>query len=200
MVMMISVTGEAPLAGSIAFNPEIIPGGVYTHLIFAHADIDPESFEVRPHAFDPPLYDRVSLVKRASPSTKIYISLGGKALNGPGVATFSKLARSTGPQIKFARSLLSFLEFFGFDGVEIDWEHPVEEGNVDDFTNFPEWMRKLRLHLAAAGRGLSIAAPLGSCKSDRPLKSVVWPDKLKIATSTLTTSLSRKTLILSICK
>lgn len=151
-------------------NPEVVPRRVFTHLIFAHADIEPETFEVRPHAYDPPLYDRIALVKLANPGMKLYIGLGGPSLNGPSIATFSEIAQSPENQVKFARSLINFMESFGFDGVDIDWQHPAEAnygGIAEDFDNYPEWLRRLRQHLFITGRGLSIAAPVASCKLGR---------------------------------
>lgn len=45
-------------------------------------------------------------------------------MNDPGQPThlkFSQLAASTSAQAKFFRSLLSFMQTYGFDGVAMDW-------------------------------------------------------------------------------
>jgi len=157
--------GQAMRRRCERLNPEVVPRGILTHLIFAHADVDPETFEVRPHAYDPKLYDRVALMKLANPGMRTYIGLGGSSLNGPSISTFSEIARSREIQLNFARSLINFMESYDFDGVDIDWEHPTVAGYggiPEDIDNYPSWLRMLRQHLVATGRGLSLAAPVAS--------------------------------------
>ena len=42
----------------------------------------------------------------------------------PTKRTFSELAASSDHQKTFANSLLSLMDKYGFDGVDIDWEYP----------------------------------------------------------------------------
>lgn len=42
----------------------------------------------------------------------------------PTKRTFSELAASAAAQKTFFSSLLSFMDKYGFDGVDIDWEYP----------------------------------------------------------------------------
>ena len=108
--------------------PEGIPSGAYTHLNFAFAFVDPESFSVAPMKdSDVPLYTRFTGLKASDPGLQTWISVGGWSMNDPDqptAGTFSKLAGSTGAQSAFFTSLLSFLSTYGFDGVDIDWSVP----------------------------------------------------------------------------
>jgi len=73
---------------------------------------------------DPPLYTRFTGLKNTNPGLQTWISIGGWSMNDPDqptAATFSNLAGSASAQTKFFASVLSFLETFGFDGVDLDW-------------------------------------------------------------------------------
>ena len=105
--------------------PEGIPSGAYTHLNFAFAFIDPESFSVAPMSdSDIQLYTRFTGLKANDAGLQTWISIGGWSMNDadqPTAGTFSKLAGSAQAQSAFFASLLSFLSTYGFDGVDIDW-------------------------------------------------------------------------------
>jgi chitinase len=82
----------------------------------------------------------------------------------PTHATFSQLAASQDAQNKFFRSLISFMQTYGFDGVDIDWEYPVAEersGTPADFVNMVTFLKRLRQAMDASGHkyGLSITIP-----------------------------------------
>lgn len=69
------------------------------------------------------LYSRFTALKDVKPSLQTWISIGGWAMNsaGPTYTTFSNLAASSSAQSAFISSLQTFLEDYGFDGVDIDW-------------------------------------------------------------------------------
>ena len=102
--------------------PERIPSGIYTHLNFAFATIDPKTFEVRPAApTDVELYKRLTALKQRDPGLKVYIAIGGWTFNDPGptATTFSDIARSEANQKAFFKSLSSFMATHNFDGIDI---------------------------------------------------------------------------------
>jgi chitinase len=144
--------------------PEDIPLGIYTHLNFAFATIDPHSFEVRPASKgDVDLYRRLTALKKQDPDLKVFIAIGGWTFNDPGPTrtTFSDLAASEENQRKFFVSLVSFMATYDFDGVDIDWEYPEAEdrgGKQSDFSNFPKFLNNLKGAISATGgrNGLSI--------------------------------------------
>jgi chitinase len=73
---------------------------------------------------DVALYKRFTGLKNLYPDLQTWISIGGWSMNDPDQPTatiFSDLAASESAQKKFFESLLSFLETYGFDGVDLDW-------------------------------------------------------------------------------
>lgn len=147
--------------------PSSIPVGGYTHIFFAFLYIDPDLYTITPmEASQQDLYAEVVALKKRKPGLKVWISIGGWSFNDPGTTagTFSEIAASTSKQATFFASLLSFLDSYGFDGVDLDWEYPVSEergGTAADFDNYPTLLANLRkaLDSADAGYGLSITLP-----------------------------------------
>ncbi|KAK7029911.1 putative class V chitinase [Favolaschia claudopus] len=148
--------------------PENLPIGAYTHLNFAFAFVDPQSFAVAPmDDTQVDLFSRLTNLKNRSPGLQVWISIGGWSMNDPDqptATTFSDLAGSTDAQQKFFASLISFMSTYGFDGVDIDWEYPVapeRSGRPADFANYPTFLNNLKNAFAASGHnyGLSITIP-----------------------------------------
>ncbi|KAG6006481.1 hypothetical protein E4U21_007025 [Claviceps maximensis] len=151
--------------GCYALRPEEIPHGVYTHLIFSFATINPHTYEVS--AGDDKtgdMMDRIGTIKILQPDLKIWVALGGWAFNDPGPTqtTFSDVAGSAANTDVFLGSLVRFLDRYGFDGVDIDWEYPVaadRQGREQDYANIVTLMKELRLRLKPSRRGVSMALP-----------------------------------------
>ncbi|KAL8862688.1 MAG: hypothetical protein Q9178_001186 [Gyalolechia marmorata] len=148
--------------------PEDLPVGAYTHINFAFAFIDPVSFAVAPMSDDQvPLFARTTGLKNRAPGLEVWISIGGWSMNDPDQpthSTFSQLAASADAQSKFFASLLSFMQTYGFDGVDMDWEYPVapeRSGHPDDFKNYVTFLKNLRNAFGSSGHkyGLSLTLP-----------------------------------------
>ncbi|KAF4499437.1 hypothetical protein FAGAP_4368 [Fusarium agapanthi] len=148
------------------FWPEQIPIGLYTHINFAFATINPKTFlvEMKDKDNDGNLYEQLTALKKKDPDLKIYLSIGGWAFKDPGktATTFSELATSQDSQSKFINSLQSFMSQYDFDGLDLDWEYPVDKdrgGHSGDYKNFPQFMEKLKKTLDSGDRGLTITLP-----------------------------------------
>jgi chitinase len=106
-------------------KPDQIPLGYYTHLNFAFAYINPDTFEMMPMAPNvADLYKDVTRQKQFQPELRAWIAIGGWAFNNkdaPTSTTFSDLAASESKQQTFFASLITFLVENGFDGVDVDW-------------------------------------------------------------------------------
>lgn len=141
-------------------DPEDIPLGVYTHLNFAFATIDPVTFQVMPSSADDiSLYRRVTFLKEQDPDLKVFIAIGGWTFNDEGTATrttFSDMARSEENQKAFINSLISFMATYNFDGVDLDWEYPEapDRGGIgEDYISYPKLLANLKSSLKATGGG-----------------------------------------------
>ena len=167
------------------YQPDDIPWDEITHLNYAFADIDPsgrvalfDTFAAIEKNFpgdtwDQPirgLINQINFVhKPQHPGVKTLISVGGWTLSG----RFSDVALTTESRRVFAESCIDFIRTYGFDGVDIDWEYPVEGGlasntyRPEDGVNYTFLLRELRDQLDVAGEAddtyyeLSIAAPAG---------------------------------------
>ncbi|KAF5591845.1 class V chitinase [Fusarium pseudocircinatum] len=161
------IEGWASTRSCDSFRPSNIPDGVYTHINFAFASIDPKTFQIVPASSkDPALYRELTRKKKIDPKLKVFIAIGGWAFNDPGptVTTFSDIARSDANQRTFIKSLISFMATYGFDGIDIDWEYPAaddREGREEDFANLPKFLSNIKSALKQSGErnGLSIAIP-----------------------------------------
>jgi GH18 family chitinase len=141
--------------------------GIYTHLNYAFATIDPKTFEVLPGSdYEKKLMTRLTDLKKIDPDLKVFVAVGGWTFNDPGATqkVFSDLASSESNQRKFFKSLSSFLSTYNFDGIDLDWEYPVADdrgGRTSDFKNFPKFMANLKTAMKSWGGrdGLSITLP-----------------------------------------
>ncbi|GAQ03931.1 hypothetical protein ALT_1252 [Aspergillus lentulus] len=134
------------------FRPEDISAGYYTHVNFAFASINPETFEVvEAEPWDDVLWERMRSLRLEQPSVEIWVALGGWLFNDPDQptkSTFSDIAGSEENQKKFAKSLLAMMSKYGFDG-----SIPLRKSTVvRKIDNFPKWMRNLRSQLQSSGK------------------------------------------------
>ncbi|KAF4984917.1 hypothetical protein FDECE_16983 [Fusarium decemcellulare] len=148
-------------------EPEEIPLGYYTHINFAFALINPDTYRLDPmDKGTASRYGRVSALKEQQDDLEVWIAIGGWAMNDPGKyrTVFSDLAKSEKKQDAFFDSLITFLKQYNFDGVDLDWEYPVAEdrGGIDeDFENYVNLLARLRRRLNASGQkyGLTLTLP-----------------------------------------
>ncbi|OBT71283.1 hypothetical protein VF21_09607 [Pseudogymnoascus sp. 05NY08] len=116
-------------------TPEKIPLGYYTHINFAFVLIDPDTFTISAMGANvAALYTRVTALKALQPGLKVWISIGGWAMNDPGPS------RTTEYPVADDRG-----------------------GKAADKENFPKFLQNLRHALDQSGMperpGLSITIP-----------------------------------------
>ena len=115
-------------------------------------------------------FNQLLELKQKYPALKVLISIGGWSWSG----NFSTAARDEASRQRFAASCIELYlkQYQGvFDGLDIDWEYPVNgglhPGVPEDKANFTSLLRELRRQLdeleAAENRHylLTIAAPVG---------------------------------------
>jgi chitinase len=93
-----------------------------------------------------------------------WISIGGWSMNDPDqptATTFSDLPASGSPQSKFFDSLMSFMETYGFDGVDIDPVAEERSGRAADFDNYTSFLKNLRNALGSMGHKYGLIVEIG---------------------------------------
>jgi len=92
-------------------------------------------------------------LKAINPDYKLLVSVGGWSWS----KHFSSMAADELTRRTFAQSAVDFLREYKLDGLDIDWEYPVEGGEThnihspDDKKNFTLLMKTVRAALDAAG-------------------------------------------------
>lgn len=123
---------DIPLQQDYVFDGEIIVGDT---------EVDLENFA------------KFRAIRDAHPNLKLMASVGGWSWS----KNFSNMAADEITRRAFANSVVEFLREYQLDGIDIDWEYPVEGGEEsnsrrpEDKQNFTLMMSALREALDAAG-------------------------------------------------
>ena len=108
-------------------------------------------------------------LRKRNPQLKTLISIGGWTWS----SNFSTMAASAANRNIFAKSCVDFITKWGFDGVDLDWEYPVEGGldsnvrNPSDGVNYTLTLQAIRdqFNILTQQTGkkylITIAAPAG---------------------------------------
>ncbi len=139
------------------FNVEDIDASKLTHINYAFANIsedgriavgDPWVDIENPYPGDTENqaikgnFNQLKKLKEQNPHLKTLVSVGGWTWS----ENFSDVALTEESRTNFAKSVLEFVQKYGFDGVDLDWEYPVRGGQPDNI-NRPEDARNYTLLL-----------------------------------------------------
>ena len=146
IVGYITDTGITPTTEQIA---------ALTHINYAFALPGPEG-SLKGVANDWKLKD---IVARASASgVKTLISIGGWGTD----AAFERMAENADYRARFVREARAFVDQYGLDGVDIDWEYPVADPSPNgSAANFSALMQALSDLLRPDGKLLTMAVVTG---------------------------------------
>ncbi|MFD0715466.1 glycosyl hydrolase family 18 protein [Paenibacillus sp. GCM10027626] len=123
---------DIPLQKDYVFDGEIIVGD---------QEVDLDHFR------------RLAKIREQNPHLKILASVGGWSWS----KNFSNMAATEETRRAFANSVVKFLREYELDGIDLDWEYPVEGGeehnsrSPEDRENFPLMTKAVRDALDAAG-------------------------------------------------
>ena len=132
--------------GQRNFYPSEIEAGLITHLIFAYLDLDSNGDlvlcdeyadfqittlpELEGIKLDEPyggVIGAISILKVKYPHLKIGISVGG-------ISNYKNFSEVAGDKVKrqnFANNIAKFIDYIGYDFVDIDWRYPIKEEDSD---------------------------------------------------------------------
>lgn len=133
-----------------------------THLLFAFASIDPNTFRVIPtYPHDISIYPQFTALKTKTLET--WIAVGGFTFSDPGPThtTWSDVCSTPANRDAFVVSLIDFMEKWGFQGIDIDWEFPGvydRGGKEADTWNLVQLVRDMRA-VFGSKYGISVALP-----------------------------------------
>jgi len=127
-----------------------------THIIFCFGQINGNRFSLTKN--DTAVIKKMVSLKQVNPGLKVILSLGG----GRGCKTCSDAFSTDQGRVEFAQSMKETHEYFGTDGLDLDWEFPTVEHFVDqkyspaDKVNFTKLVEAIRKY--NPGKELSFAA------------------------------------------
>jgi GH18 family chitinase len=102
-------------------------------------------------------YVKLLIEKAKKHNVKVFLSIGGWGIgDGGGDDTrFHKMAETETGQKTFVASCMKMVQYFGFDGIDFDWEYPdPDHRSAQDFTSL---CKKLNYALKAVGKDLTAA-------------------------------------------
>lgn len=107
------------------YLPEHIDHTLCTHIVYGFAVLDYSELTIKAHDswadYDNRFYERVIAYKKRG--LKVLLALGG--WNDSAGDKYSRLVNSPSARKKFINHVIQFIEKYGFDGLDLDWEYPV---------------------------------------------------------------------------
>jgi chitinase len=107
--------------------PEDLNLDGFTSINFAFTFFDATTFEITPmDSNGASLYSRFTALKSKKPGLEAFISVGGWSFTDPGSTqkAYSNMASSAENRAIFIKNIMNFMQTYGFDGVDLDWEYP----------------------------------------------------------------------------
>jgi chitinase len=117
----------------------------FTHIIYCFGHLKDNKLVLR-GAKDTLLIQKMIAMKQKNKKLKVLLSLGGWG----GCAPCSEAFNSSEGRTTFANSVKLLTDYFGSDGIDLDWEYPSIEGfpghkfMAEDKENFTSLVKKLR--------------------------------------------------------
>jgi len=153
------------------FHTSDIDPYLCTHLLYAFAGLNPDTYEVK--ILDPSVdlciddglcgFSNFTALKEENPELKTLLSIGGWS---EGSKNYSIMASDPDYRAAFVSSSVNLIQQYGFDGLDLDWEYPTQRGGTPkDKENFVTLLEELK-----AGLGellLTIAVSAGKPTIDK---------------------------------
>nr|UEK51574.1 Cht10-like protein [Parasacculina yatsui] len=136
--------------GAGKFEPEKILPDLCTHIIYAFTVLDGSTHQIKIHDqwADEGLKQFKRVLKQKNHGTKVMVAIGG--WNDSAGSKYSVMVSTAANRAAFIQSVAEFLEEWGFEGIDLDWEYPAcPQGEcspqyAQDKTNFATLVREMR--------------------------------------------------------
>lgn len=156
-----------------------IEPGLCTHIIYSFASLDPVNLVIKSEDTWLDLdraggvrgvkvgnFRKFTGLKEKYPDVKFLLAMGGWTDSAH--EKYSQLLASPDKIVKFAEHAVGFLQQYGFDGLDLDYEYPGFDGHgrvtpASDKSGFTELCRQLAA--AFKPHGLEITAAVSAAKS-----------------------------------
>lgn len=155
--------------GEGRFLPEDIDVNLCTHIVYGFAVLDEQTLTIRSHDIwtdiDNQFYKRVLTQKRKG--VRVLLALGG--WNDSQGDKYARMVLDNEKRLKFVKNAVNFLEKYGFEGLDLDWEFPVcwqvdcSRGSPEEKAAFTHLVRELSE--AFRPRGLLLSAAVSASKN-----------------------------------
>ncbi|KAI9560101.1 hypothetical protein GHT06_014111 [Daphnia sinensis] len=152
--------------GEAKYSPADIDVDLCTHILYGFATLDPNQLTMRvfdswsdTDEYGPKLYAKVVALK--SRGIKVLIALGG--WNDSLGNKYSRMVNDPSARKRFIDNAILFIEKYGFDGLDLDWEYPkcwqvdCNAGPASDKPAFAALVSELRAAFNPRGWLLSSA-------------------------------------------
>lgn len=146
-------------------TPNQIKTDNYTHLYWAFASIDPTAFTIKLADSSDEEYAReFTALKGQGKNLETWVAVGGFDFSDNGTSThttWSDLCADAARRSAFIISAATFMADYGFQGIDIDWEYPVDStrGGTDaDLVNFVTLLQEMKAQFGGTfGISLTLA-------------------------------------------
>jgi hypothetical protein len=148
-----------------------------THLIYGFAVLDPTTYTIQVYDtwmdIDNQFYAKFNALKQRKAGLKTLIAIGG--WNDSMSPKYSQLVSDPNKIKTFVNSVLTFLQRYGFDGLDVDWEYPA---TAADKAGLTQLLAALRSAFAPYGYLLALAVNVGQPTIDAGKNQFIY--KLRI--------------------
>ncbi|KAL8497718.1 hypothetical protein ACS0TY_021157 [Phlomoides rotata] len=133
------------------FPPSSIKTELFTHIYYAFLSPNNITFKFNIDQTQAPLLVNFTTTLHAKkPPVKTILSVGGAT---EGAVIFSRMASHVWSRSAFIHSSIQVARKFGFDGIDLDWEHPQDTKDMENFgVLIDEWRVEVQKEAATTNR------------------------------------------------
>ena len=102
-------------------------------------------------------------LRGTNPNVKLLVALGG--WNDSRTSKYSTLLADPAKRAAFVQHAVQFINQYGFDGLDLDYEYPGYDGVATDKAGFTAWVQELRAAFEQEGKGWELTAAVSVSKS-----------------------------------